>query len=103
MLKKNALIYSLLFLQVTHAWALDSISYSGRLVNANGSPVTGPVNLKFDLSYSNAPAVVICTKTLDTPPVPLSNGVFHVKLDFVAADCGGNSLLEVMAATPVGE
>lgn len=62
------------------AQAFESFSYSGRLVNANGSPVTGNVNLTFDLIYTNDPSTILCTKDLNG--VSLSNGVFHVKLDF---------------------
>ena len=83
-------------------FAVDSLSYSGRLVNANGSPVTGPVNLQFKLSYTNAPTVILCNKTINN--VALSNGVFHTKLDFSVAECGGTlSLMQVLSATPLNE
>ncbi len=97
---KRFLISLLLFLPLTSV-AADSLSYSGRLVNANGSPVAGPVNLQFDLSYTDAPAVVVCTK--DITGVALTNGVFHVKLEFLAADCGGDTLAKVLTDTPAGE
>ena len=82
--------------------AVDSLSYSGRLVNTNGSPVTGPVNLQFKLSYTNAPTVTLCNKTINN--VALSNGVFHTKLDFSVVECGGTlSLSQVLMATPLNE
>lgn len=95
-------IWVTLLLFSFNAPALSSLSYSGRLVNSNGSPVSGPVNLKFDLGYTNSPTSIICSKTLNN--VPLSNGVFHTKLDYSLADCGGtNSLLKVMSSIPAGE
>ncbi len=81
--------------------AADSLNYSGRLVNADGSPVSGPVNLVFDLVYTNAPAVVVCSKTV--AGVTLVNGVFTRKLDFTSGECGGSSLLAIIEATPASE
>jgi hypothetical protein len=80
------------------ARAAEALSYSGRLVNADGSPVSGPVNLRFDLAYSNDPSVVICFKTVSD--VPLTNGVFHTNIDFSVSDCGGMNLSTVLLATP---
>jgi hypothetical protein len=78
--------------------ANESLSYSGRLVNTNGSPVAGPVNLKVELSYTNAPSTILCSQNISN--VALSNGVFHLKVDL---DCGTDSLSEVLAAVPAGE
>ena len=79
------------------------LSYTGRLVNANGSPVTGPVNLKVDLGRTDGslPPTVICTQNLTS--VPLTNGVFHLKLDFTNAQCGGDPVSKVLADTPANE
>jgi hypothetical protein len=93
------LILSLL--STAMAQASESLSYSGRLVNSDGSPVSGPVNLKFDLAYSNDPTNIICFKTVNA--IPLSNGVFHAKIDFDATDCSGASLPTVLLATPVNQ
>jgi hypothetical protein len=82
-------------------FAGDSLHYSGRLVNSDGSPVTGPVNITFDLVYTNAPTVAVCSKSVTG--VTLSNGVFHRKLDFTNGECGGSSLLSVIEATPTNE
>lgn len=55
----------LLFLFASsNAFALDSLSYSGRLVNAYGSHVTGTPDIRFNLRYTNAPATIICSKTI---------------------------------------
>lgn len=75
-------------------FALDSFSYSGRLVNTNGSPVTGEVNLRFDLSSTEDPTDVLCSKTIYD--VPLSQGIFNVKLDFQPEDCGNKTILSIM-------
>ncbi len=73
------------------AFAGDSLSYSGRLVNADGSPVTGTAHLKFDLAYTNNLSTILCTH--DNPGVDLINGVFHAKLEF---NCPSSSLKEVL-------
>jgi hypothetical protein len=79
------------------------LSYTGRLVNSNGSPVSGPVNLKVDLARTDGslPPSVICSQTIAS--VPLSNGVFHLKLDFTNAQCGGDPVSKVLADTPPSE
>ncbi len=74
--------------------ALDSFSYSGRLVNSNGSPVTGEVNLRFDLSSTEDPNDILCSKTVNE--VPLSQGIFNVKLDFLPADCENTTIQSIM-------
>ncbi len=73
------------------AFAGESLSYSGRLVNANGSPVTGTAHLKFDLAYTSNLSTILCTH--DNPGVDLINGVFHAKLEF---NCPSSSLKEVL-------
>jgi hypothetical protein len=80
--------------------AADTLSYSGRLVNANGSPVTGPVDLKFEYAYTDSSPIlsVICDQTITN--ISLTNGVFHVKLP---ATCGGTNLQAMTEATPDGE
>src|SRR5690606_38467351 len=75
--------------------ASDSLSYSGRLVNNNGSPVPGPVTLKFDLVYSDQTNSILCSQ--DVSNVELSQGVFHVKLAFPSC-----SLNTVLANPPTG-
>jgi hypothetical protein len=80
------------------AVSADSLSYSGRLVNTNGSPVAGPVNLKVELSYTSAPSTILCSQIISS--VALTNGVFHLKVDL---NCGTDSLSEVLAAVPNGE
>lgn len=95
----NLVIFA--FFLSASAYGLDSLSYSGRLVNADGSPVTGTPDIQFNLSYTNAPSTIICTKTVTS--VPLTKGVFHTKLDYIAADCGGQTLSQVLSLVPVGE
>jgi hypothetical protein len=82
----------------TASFGVESLSYSGRLVNTNGSPIAGPVNLKVELSYTSAPSTILCSQNISN--VALSNGVFHLKVDL---DCGTDSLTEVLAAVPAGE
>ncbi len=87
------ILKTLLFLSLPFtAVQAESLSYSGRLVNANGSAVTGPVHLKFDLAYTNNLSTILCTH--DNPGVDLINGVFHAKLDFVCPSSSLNKVLE---------
>ena len=98
----KTLIFTLSFFLLatsTEVYSSEALSYSGRLVNTDGSPVSGPVNLRFDVAYSNDPSQVVCFKTLTS--VPLTNGVFHTKLDFQASDCAGTNLSSVLLATPL--
>jgi hypothetical protein len=86
------------FLLSTSSWASTSLSYSGRLVNADGSPVTGSVNLKADLAYTNDTTVILCTQSFTS--VSLTNGVFHLKLNL---DCTPDTLEEVLQEIPTNE
>ncbi|MGZ3807762.1 MAG: hypothetical protein ACXVCE_06735, partial [Bacteriovorax sp.] len=56
------LCFAFLFFLTTQSIAADSLSYSGRLVQTNGAPVAGPVDLKVELSYTNAPTVILCSQ-----------------------------------------
>jgi hypothetical protein len=75
--------------------ASDSFSYSGRLVNADGSPVTGAVELKAELAYTNDPTVILCSQ--DFTGIGLTNGVFHLKLDL---DCSPKTITQILSETP---
>lgn len=88
-------LFLVLVMGIMESFASSSLSYSGRLVNANGSPVIGSVNLKFDLAYSDQLNVILCTQELNG--VELSQGVFHVKLTFPTCN-----LPEVLAEIPTG-
>jgi hypothetical protein len=79
--------------------ALESLSYSGRLVQTNGAPVVGSVNLRAELAYTNNLGTILCTD--DISGVPLTKGVFHVKLDFACT--GGKTLTQVLSQAPAGE
>lgn len=93
MLKKLFLISLIIGSQT--CWGLNSLSYSGRLVNADGSPVPGPVNLKAELAYTEDTTAILCSQEINT--VSLTNGVFHIKLDL---DCGTKTITQVLAETP---
>lgn len=100
-MKNFILITAVLSVWPLTALALDSFSYSGRLVNNNGSPVAGPVDLRFDLSSTVPLTGTLCTKTISG--VQLSQGVFHVKLKFDPADCGGDAFQDVMESVPANQ
>jgi microcystin-dependent protein len=95
----NFFILSFCFFFGKNLFALESLSYSGRLVQTNGAPVAGPVNIKAELVYTNNLSTVLCSD--DISGVTLSKGVFHIKLDFTCS--GGKSLTEVLSQAPVGE
>lgn len=88
-------LFLVLVMGMMESFASSSLSYSGRLVNTNGSPVNGNVNLKFDLAYSDQLNVILCTQELNG--VELSQGVFHVNLTFPTCN-----LPEVLAEIPTG-
>ena len=91
----------LLILAIPQAFAVSGLSYSGRLVNADGSGVAGPVDLRFELIYSGSPGTIRCSK--DLANVTLSKGVFHVKFDYSNADCNGTALKTIVQNTPAAE
>ncbi|MGZ3789839.1 MAG: hypothetical protein ACXVLQ_15020, partial [Bacteriovorax sp.] len=103
--KKCASVFFLiLFLIVNFSFisnsnASDSLSYSGRLVQTNGAPVAGPVDLLVELSYTNAPTAILCSQHFTG--VALSNGVFHLKLDLACTP--GPTLADVLTAIPPNE
>ena len=71
----------------------QSMTYSGRLVQSNGAPVEGPVNLEFQIFEQGVP-VAKCTETINC--VTLRNGVFVAELSMPASSCGGNSFVSVL-------
>jgi len=91
-------ILFLFFLISSNSFAADSLSYSGRLVKADGSPVAGPVDLKIDLAYTNTPGTILCSQNFSS--VALSNGVFHLKLDLVCPGPPVKTVTEILSAVP---
>jgi hypothetical protein len=98
-LKKSIYLF-LTFFFAKNSFALDSLSYSGRLVQTNGAPVTGTVTIKADLAYTNNLGSALCSQTL--PGVLLTKGVFHLKLNFNCS-ASGMSLTQVLSQTPANE
>lgn len=90
----------LLFTALPWAHASKSLSYSGRLVSANGAPVSGPVNLRVELGYTTPSGMgpVLCRQELSS--VALSSGVFHIKID---PDCFPMTFTQVLTSTPENE
>lgn len=87
------LIISLSLVFSSNALA-TKIGYSGRLVQADGTPISGTPNLQFDLYYSNDLATSLATQTVNS--VSLSNGIYTVELDFP-------TLATLIANTPASE
>ena len=96
--------FSIFFVSFCLAWSsaqASPLSFSARLVNSDGSPTAGPVDLRFELAYSDDTSLIQCSKDLED--VGLSSGVFHANLNFMASDCGARELKEVLEQTPDGE
>jgi hypothetical protein len=91
-------LFILFFLFFSEALFAKPISYSGRLVDASGVPVAGPVNLQFDILVNASP---VCSVAVSS--VNLDNGVFNVSLDY-GTSCVTNtkSLEKVIRDAEVG-
>lgn len=98
-------LYVSIFLLISFGPKLEaSMGYVGRLVLDNGQAVTGTPDLRFELYYSGAigPSDWLCA--LELSEVSLSNGVYHVDLDFDSgpSSCSPN-LISVIQAKPAGQ
>jgi len=92
------LVFYTFIILSSNSFAADSLSYSGRLVKADGAPVAGPVNLKVDLAYTDFPNTILCSQNFSS--VVLSNGVFHLKLDLVCPGPPAKTVTEILSAVP---
>ncbi|WP_408096355.1 tail fiber domain-containing protein [Peredibacter sp. HCB2-198] len=104
MTKLSLFIGLFLSLSLSSAFGVDTFGYSGRLVKVDGSPVQGPVTLKLDLAYTDSGTgvgPVLCSK--DISGVTLTNGVFHLKIAYTSAECGGNPISKILVDVPSGE
>ncbi|WP_157765754.1 tail fiber domain-containing protein [Halobacteriovorax marinus] len=83
----------LLFLCTSIAFASEKISYSGRLTSANGAPISGPVSITLDIVTSTPTTLCSITDT----SVPLSNGVFHLEVDYGTTCDSSRSLKQIIS------
>lgn len=96
---KLFLVLGLFVSVLSGALASTVLNYSGRLVNANGSPVSGTVTVRFELFYSSDVANPVCT--LEKTNVALAQGVFHANLNYAPANCvGSKTLVQVVEDKP---
>lgn len=66
---------------IGQVYAVDSLHYTGRLVQTNGAPLTTNRSLAFELLKGpSATPTVLCR--LDKTNIPLQNGVFNVEVRF---------------------
>ena len=93
MIIKKLLTTFTLILASSLSLASEKISYSGRLTEANGAPISGPVSINLEV-VTSTPAI-LCTIT--DAAVPLSNGVFHLEVDYATTCSGGLSLKETIS------
>ncbi|WP_417336574.1 tail fiber domain-containing protein [Halobacteriovorax marinus] len=83
----------LLFLSTSITFASEKISYSGRLTSANGAPISGPVSITLDIVTSTPTTLCSITDT----SVPLSNGVFHLEVDYGTTCDSSRSLKQIIS------
>ncbi|MFP5459679.1 MAG: hypothetical protein ACLGG7_13155, partial [Bacteriovoracia bacterium] len=96
---KLFLVLGLFVSALSGALASTVLNYSGRLVNVDGSPVSGTVTVRFELFYSSDVANPVCT--IEKTNVALSQGVFHANLNYAPANCvGSKTLVQVVADKP---
>ena len=93
MIIKKLLTTFTLILASSLSLASEKISYSGRLTEASGAPISGPVSINLEV-VTSTPAI-LCTIT--DAAVPLSNGVFHLEVDYATTCSGGLSLKETIS------
>jgi hypothetical protein len=93
MIIKKLLTTFTLILASSLSLASEKISYSGRLTEASGAPISGPVSINLEV-VTSTPAI-LCTIT--DAAVPLSNGVFHLEVDYATTCSGGLSLKEIIS------
>ncbi len=80
--------FTMLYSSLTFA---QSVGFGGRLANSNGQPVTGAVDLEFEILKNG---IVVCSKTLDDV-TPGGNGLFSVQIDY-AATCTDSKTLSTV-------
>ncbi|EQC44479.1 endosialidase chaperone [Bacteriovorax sp. BSW11_IV] len=80
-----------------NGFASESISYSGRLVNNLGAPVSGSVDLRFTI-ITNDGSVDTDSCVINVLNAPLANGVFNVSFDFGTTCTGSTTLSSVLSA-----
>jgi hypothetical protein len=68
----------------------DVVQVQGRLTDANGAPINGPVSVTASIYDVGAGGTTRCT---DTDPVIVTNGLFTMAMDFcTATDFNGDAL-----------
>ena len=79
------IVSSLLVLASAHAFATvpQTLTQQGRLLNTDGTPVTGPVRMIFNIYDSSSATTPLWTETQSN--VMLDNGAFSVQLGSVTA------------------
>ncbi|HXH74269.1 MAG TPA: hypothetical protein VNJ08_04845, partial [Bacteriovoracaceae bacterium] len=96
-------LMSFLFLMVfvTRVQGQSSLNYSGRLVNPNGTALSGIHSTKFDLIYTDDPSDIICSETVSITP---ADGLFQVNLYATPGSCdSGKTISQVLSEIPTNE
>ena len=75
-----------LWLPVSTVVAAPSFNYGGRLAKADGSPVTGPVDLEVRFYDASTAGNVLGASVYAFPATPLSSGVFEIEIAPTASE-----------------
>ena len=87
---KILIAFSFLIATNSYAGVFNTLNYSGRIVNSDGSPKEGPVDLEINFFDSESGGSSI--STIDFESTPLTNGTFN--LEIVISDSQLSTVLD---------
>ena len=86
---KSLIAFSFLIATISYAGVFNTLNYSGRIVNSDGSPKEGPVILKLTFDSESGGSSI---STIDFASTPLTNGTFN--LEIVISDSQLSTVLD---------
>ena len=87
---KVSIVFSFLIATISYADVFNTLNYSGRIVNSDGSPKEGPVDLEINFFDSESGGSSI--STIGFASTPLTNGTFN--LEIVISDSQLSTVLD---------
>ena len=87
---KILIAFNFLVASISDAGVFNTLNYSGRIVNSDGSPKEGPVDLEINFFDSESGGSSI--STIDFASTPLTNGTFN--LEIVISDSQLSTVLD---------
>ena len=76
---KILIVFSFLVATNSYAGVFNTLNYSGRIVNSDGSPKEGPVDLEINFYDSESGGTSLLT--IGFASTPLTNGAFNLEID----------------------